>query len=1034
MAFDTKKLYVGNLPYDCTFKELKAPFARIVPVSSAEVIQGRDGKSKGFGVLQFATIDDLQDVLAHHEHSPIEIGGRVLIVRPYSDRPPEKDNTRKAREVLSVHPVDYNSIPNSFLIYNIPPERRDPKDLFQIVHSAYRHVVNLTMHTTSVKDWRNEGVKDPITYAIVHMSKEAEQETEKPAQQKIAAESKSRRGKKVLPPEKAAANIFKKLKEKWKITAANGVIVRPHDTGAYPRMTTVILRNLPFTIYANTIFEVVKDKYPVIELRLPSRTINGKTTGSGFAFLVLATHSDAVSLVSSTKLRILHHTSILDWGLDKNTFERQQQVIARAARDTVDDENDRSKSDVDTDSDSASYSGGDSNISHSSAGTGTGQSSFVSEDLSDNEPSFELYEDGKTVIKPFVREVPTKDQDELSYDPNKEQPYDEDPDVSSDTDNLSELLDDDMEHLGVRNEAPEAGANEIKDKQEEIERTIFVTNLPSRVTAARMAEAEEVLLAKNAKCRPQDILVSGLRYELRRLFSAFGMVRDVSIVINKMLDRHTGSAFIIFKKRGAALCAMEYYNSLKNQAFFSQNSGAGHSTSHTLAVGDGLDDPYMRSLARLAAEERGEDASGAAPGLEPVKSSEGAAGATNEGNQQKKKKGKKKTEESTDGEADFFSPDRDALSGHLTEDDKQRLQEIREAAKAGDQSAYTSLSREEIHRLILSRFKVPEEYVDYANGLLVINGSPLTLKPAIEKQQLKTIEKHRSEKADTDDPRNLSLARVGLLIPGIDGFTKADVPPDDVRKRIKYWKTLKGLMTNQSIHISRTRIVIRNIPKEFDEMRISWIVIRSFGRINESEAKAMFDPSDANYEYKVIMRLLKSVGCTEMRFRRGTKAYNLVKSMDDAYNEEGYMGGQHSGFCFVEFTSHESALRCLLALNNNPRSFYRDQRPICEFAAENVRTLYHRSQRDQVRSSNHGRYHNDREDRGGGEPPRRRDKHEYSNDWIDRRSQKNRKKQDVHTKRLSQELTRFDGKGGPVRERGYDRTRPKSKTARKIKK
>lgn len=112
-------------------------------------------------------------------------------------------------------------------------------------------------------------------------------------------------------------------------------------------------------------------------------------------------------------------------------------------------------------------------------------------------------------------------------------------------------------------------------------------------------------------------------------------------------------------------------------------------------------------------------------------------------------------------------------------------------------------------------------------------------------------------------------------------------------------------MTNQSIHISRTRIVIRNIPKEFDERKISWIVIRSFGRINESEARAMFDPSDKNYEYKVLMRLLKSVGCTEMRFRRGPKAYNLVKSMDDAYNEEGYMDGQHSGFCFVEFTSHE---------------------------------------------------------------------------------------------------------------------------------
>lgn len=1025
MAFDAKKLYVGNLPYDCTFKELKAPFARIVPVSNAEVVQGRDGKSKGFGVLQFATVDDLQDVLAHHEHSPIEIGGRVLIIRPYSDRPPERDNAQKLREALNTHPVDYKSIPNSFLIYNIPPEKRDPKELFQIVHSAYRHVVNLTMHTTSVKDWRNEGVKDPITYAVVYMSREAEQEAEKQFSQETKTESKPQKGKTILSPEQAAANIFKKLKDKWKITAASNVIVRPHDTGAYPRMTTVILRNLPFTVYANTIFEAVRDKYPVIELRLPSRTISGRTQGSGFAFLVLATHSDAVALVSSVKLRILHHTSILDWGLDKNTFERQQQVIARAAGDTIDDTENRSRSVSESGSES---DGMDYSYSRaSSSDSNTEGSSFSSAGASDNEPSFELYEDGKTIIKPFVREVPAKDQDEPSYDPNKEQAYDEDPNVSSNTDNLSELLGDETKQQDAQTEVPGTKSDGTKDKQEEIERTIFVTNLPSRVTAARMAEAEKVLMAKNAKCRPQDILVSGLRYELRRLFSAFGMVRDVSIVVNKMLDRHTGSAFIIFKKRGAALCAMEYYNSLKNQAFFSQNGKAGHSTSHTLAVGDGLDDPYMKDLARLAAEEREKDT----PNGQATVSEQPFTDVPGKDDNQRKRKTKKKNEESTDGEEDFFSLEKNASTGLLADDDKQKLLEIREAAKTGNQDAYTSLSREEIHRLILSRFKVPEEYIDYTNGLLVINGSPLTLKPAIERQQLKTIEKHRSEKTDTEDPRNLSLARIGLLVPGIDGFSKADVPPEDVRKRIKYWKTLKGLMTNQSIHISRTRIVIRNIPKEFDERKISWIVIRSFGRINESEARAMFDPSDKNYEYKVLMRLLKSVGCTEMRFRRGPKAYNLVKSMDDAYNEEGYMDGQHSGFCFVEFTSHESALRCLLALNNNPRSFYRDRRPICEFAAENVRTLYHRSQRDQARSSHQDHRTENRDHRGS---PQRRDRHEYSNDWISGKLQKGHKKQGAHTKKSSQELTRFDGKGGPVRERGYDRIRPKSKAAKKLKK
>jgi RNA recognition motif-containing protein len=48
-----KRLYVGNLPYQCTDAELNEMFAAYGAVDSAQVIVDREtGRSKGFGFVQ----------------------------------------------------------------------------------------------------------------------------------------------------------------------------------------------------------------------------------------------------------------------------------------------------------------------------------------------------------------------------------------------------------------------------------------------------------------------------------------------------------------------------------------------------------------------------------------------------------------------------------------------------------------------------------------------------------------------------------------------------------------------------------------------------------------------------------------------------------------------------------------------------------------------------------------------------------------------------------------------------------------------
>ncbi len=83
-----KKLYVGNLAYGVTDRDLEAMFAAHGSVQSAQVIMDRDtGRSKGFGFVEMSSDQEAQNAiqaLNGHENE-----GRALTVneaRPREDR------------------------------------------------------------------------------------------------------------------------------------------------------------------------------------------------------------------------------------------------------------------------------------------------------------------------------------------------------------------------------------------------------------------------------------------------------------------------------------------------------------------------------------------------------------------------------------------------------------------------------------------------------------------------------------------------------------------------------------------------------------------------------------------------------------------------------------------------------------------------------------------------------------------------------------------------------------------------------------
>jgi RNA recognition motif-containing protein len=90
----TTKVYVGNLAFSVTDKELKEAFSTYGEITEVTIIIDKfSGRSKGFGFITFA--DDASANKAVSEMNDKELQGRAMkvnIAKPMEERPPRKFN------------------------------------------------------------------------------------------------------------------------------------------------------------------------------------------------------------------------------------------------------------------------------------------------------------------------------------------------------------------------------------------------------------------------------------------------------------------------------------------------------------------------------------------------------------------------------------------------------------------------------------------------------------------------------------------------------------------------------------------------------------------------------------------------------------------------------------------------------------------------------------------------------------------------------------------------------------------------------
>lgn len=96
-----KKLYVGNLPWSIDDAALQALFESYGEVISANVIRFKQsGKSKGFGFVEFAKLEDAQKAMAEMHQKEVE--GRRLVVNIAN---PPRESTDEQTPAASEEPM-----------------------------------------------------------------------------------------------------------------------------------------------------------------------------------------------------------------------------------------------------------------------------------------------------------------------------------------------------------------------------------------------------------------------------------------------------------------------------------------------------------------------------------------------------------------------------------------------------------------------------------------------------------------------------------------------------------------------------------------------------------------------------------------------------------------------------------------------------------------------------------------------------------------------------------------------------------------
>lgn len=382
--------------------------------------------------------------------------------------------------------------------------------------------------------------------------------------------------------------------------------------------------------------------------------------------------------------------------------------------------------------------------------------------------------------------------------------------------------------------------------------------------------------------------------QIRKTFGALGTLKEVNLPWDEAKKRNKGFVFLEYEKKNISVKALAEFNGKKIQ-------------NRQIAVDWALSkEVYAQTVKKEEQDEQFKPQESDKPATDPEQNSDAEPQEASQPQDSEKPKeaeeNGKKRNVLYEGCTLFvtnlsYSTEEEDLHEYFSEFGKLRYATIVYNKETGDSKGegfVCYLKKEDADTAMLKLKEAGED--------MELDGRVPRALVAVSREQASTLKKPKPVK---EDKRNLYLKREGLILPGSKDYE--NLTEKDIEKRISAARLKREKLKNPNVFISKTRLMIRNIPKSVDEKRLKKIAKRYL---------------EKNFEDLNKKKLFKQI---------------KVMREKDRVDKNGNL--RSKGFAFIECEEHDHAKALLNHLNNNTSVFGPNNKPIVEFSLEDHRKL-----------------------------------------------------------------------------------------------
>ncbi|KAK2774879.1 RNA recognition motif-containing protein [Onygenales sp. PD_12] len=273
----------------------------------------------------------------------------------------------------------------------------------------------------------------------------------------------------------------------------------------------------------------------------------------------------------------------------------------------------------------------------------------------------------------------------------------------------------------------------------------------------------------------------------------------------------------------------------------------------------------------------------------------------------------------------------------------------------------TDLPRAEDAKTRVSTIKhsVLEDENKDPSGKYTMDGRVLQLSLAVSRTQAAKLEAEGSSRRDErdKDKRRLYLLSEGTIASNSPLYAK--LSPSEIAMREASAKQRQKLIkSNPMLHISLTRLSVRNIPRNIDSKALKALAREAVVGFAKDVKAGLRQPLSKEELHRSTDSMKEAEKLRKSQGKGIVKQSKVVfEGREGSKIDEKSGAGRSRGYGFIEYTTHRSALMGLRWLNGHAvggggSAEEKKKRLIVEFAIENAQVVNRRLERE-VKSRNH---------------------------------------------------------------------------------